>query len=357
MVVNDESQTNGGYPNPGQWIPVQRNASEAHLILSVVICTHNPVFDNLSRVLAALKQQELDRSKWELLIVDNCSDTTQVKQLTVAWHPNYRYVYEHRKGIFHARQRAFYESQADLVVFFDDDTYPDPDYLLRTLSVAEQHPALGLWGGACSSPHEDLFPCWFTPSYFGIRHGFKQRIVHSKHTYYSVFGAGMTIRRAVFEGYCRHIEASEKHRLILHELPDGFLAGEDDDISLYSLYHHAPIGSFGELRIVHDLDPIRVNNAHLFELAKRITTSQLLRSWTWFGKPKRTRMYRIRFALFKCLACMKKRMSGNTASPKGCGHIGACIRDHIRWCLIHIKAEQAALKDIQRLNKQLRRKE
>ena len=42
--------------------------------MSVVIPTHNPRRDYLERVLGALAAQTLDRSKWELVVIDNKSE-------------------------------------------------------------------------------------------------------------------------------------------------------------------------------------------------------------------------------------------------------------------------------------------
>ena len=41
--------------------------------ISVIIPTHDPHEGRLRRVLNALKRQELDVSRWELVIVDNAS--------------------------------------------------------------------------------------------------------------------------------------------------------------------------------------------------------------------------------------------------------------------------------------------
>ena len=43
------------------------------LEVSVVVPTHNPRRDYLERVLEALAEQTLDRSRWEMVIVDNAS--------------------------------------------------------------------------------------------------------------------------------------------------------------------------------------------------------------------------------------------------------------------------------------------
>jgi hypothetical protein len=41
--------------------------------LSVILCTHNPRPDYLSRVLASLRGQTLPAEQWEFLLIDNAS--------------------------------------------------------------------------------------------------------------------------------------------------------------------------------------------------------------------------------------------------------------------------------------------
>ena len=44
------------------------------LEVSVVVPTHNPRRDYLERVLEALAEQTLDRSRWEMVVIDNKSE-------------------------------------------------------------------------------------------------------------------------------------------------------------------------------------------------------------------------------------------------------------------------------------------
>jgi len=56
-------------------------------MISVIICTHNPRPDYFSRVLAALRQQTLPLSEWELLVIDNQSAEPIAGRLNLTWHP------------------------------------------------------------------------------------------------------------------------------------------------------------------------------------------------------------------------------------------------------------------------------
>ena len=97
--------------------------------ISVIICTRNPREDYLRRTLDALKAQSLPKDQWELLVVDNASDAPLAGRFDLSWHPNARHVREEKVGLTHARLHGIAASQADLLVFVDDDNVLRPDYL------------------------------------------------------------------------------------------------------------------------------------------------------------------------------------------------------------------------------------
>ena len=99
--------------------------------LTVIICTHNPRQDYLTRVIAALQQQTLAPAAWNLLLIDNASNQPVESWLTLDWHPQARMVVETTLGLTAARQRAFRETQTPTMVFVDDDNVLSPDYLRR----------------------------------------------------------------------------------------------------------------------------------------------------------------------------------------------------------------------------------
>jgi hypothetical protein len=59
---------------------------------SVIICSHNPRDDYLSRVLDALRLQTLSMAQWELLLVDNASNDELRRKWDVSWHPHGRHI-------------------------------------------------------------------------------------------------------------------------------------------------------------------------------------------------------------------------------------------------------------------------
>src|SRR3954470_17804241 len=99
--------------------------------VSVILCTHNPRFESLQRVLAGLRSQTLPVSDWELLLIDNATPEPLEKTVDLRWHPNGQVIREEQLGLAFARLRGIKESKSDLLVFVDDDNVLEPDYFFH----------------------------------------------------------------------------------------------------------------------------------------------------------------------------------------------------------------------------------
>ena len=113
------------------------------LLVSVIICSHNPREDYLRRVLDALKAQTLPIKDWELLLVDNASKEPMAGRFDLSWHPNARHLREEKTGLTHARLCGIAEAKAGLLVFVDDDNVLRADYLQAALKISKEWPQLG----------------------------------------------------------------------------------------------------------------------------------------------------------------------------------------------------------------------
>src|SRR5215831_16568684 len=116
------------------------------LDISVIICSHNPRSDYLSRTLEGLRKQTLPKDRWELLLIDNASIDPLSLAWDLSWHPNGRHILENELGLTQARLRGMREASADLLVFVDDDNVLDISYLSRAIEINHNWPVLGTWG-------------------------------------------------------------------------------------------------------------------------------------------------------------------------------------------------------------------
>jgi glycosyltransferase involved in cell wall biosynthesis len=131
--------------------------------LSVIICTHNPPPDYFRQCLDALSGQTLVRNRGELIAVDNRSDEPLAARNDFSWGPAARLVREEMLGLTRARLREIRESQGDLLIFVDDDSVLDADFLETAPRIAEKRPFhKDVWSQPAPACHN---PCLAAPGF------------------------------------------------------------------------------------------------------------------------------------------------------------------------------------------------
>jgi glycosyltransferase involved in cell wall biosynthesis len=125
--------------------------------VSVIICTYNRATD-LARTLSKFTELQSDNVTWELLVVDNNSkdDTRSIcgsfeKKLPL------RYIFEKQAGKSSALNAGIANSQADILIFTDDDVNVTPGWLKGFYDAAKAHPERSYFGG-CVLPYWDCTP-------------------------------------------------------------------------------------------------------------------------------------------------------------------------------------------------------
>jgi GT2 family glycosyltransferase len=166
---------------------------------TVAICTRERP-DDLWRTLEAMDRLPDDGQ--EVLVIDNAPSTDATRRV-VDQFPRVRYVFEARKGLDVARNRALREARHDIVVFNDDDALPDPGWLRALLRHFDDPLVLCVTGLTMplelETPAQEAFER-YTP--FG--RGFRRRVFDGMHhdpLAVSQAGAGvnMALRRSVLD--------------------------------------------------------------------------------------------------------------------------------------------------------------
>ena len=101
--------------------------------ISVILPTFNPSKDRILQTLTGLKNQTLDHSVWELIIIDNNSNNQVLSQVELNWHRKARIIKEYKQGLTFARLAGFLEAKGELIVMVDDDNIL---YTFLTVSVS-----------------------------------------------------------------------------------------------------------------------------------------------------------------------------------------------------------------------------
>lgn len=187
------------------------------LRVSAVLCTHNPRAEPLARVLAALAQQTLPATDWELVVVDNAS-TPALAGRGFTFPANAVHVLEPELGLTPARLAGLARSGAPVIVLVDDDTVLAPDYLENAAQLFEAHPEVGAAGGrirgefgvpprAWMSGHIDLLAI----RDFGPRP--IRALIHNEAGPWEPCGAGMVLRAGVARAYGARSASGQRRRL------------------------------------------------------------------------------------------------------------------------------------------------
>jgi hypothetical protein len=251
---------------------------------SVIICSHNPRDDFLTRVLDALRSQTLSRAQWELLLVDNASDDELRRKWDVSWHVHGRHIREDQLGLLWARQRGVRESQGQVLIFVDDDNLLEPEYLENALQFAGSRPILGAWGAGVIVPEFEVEPAQhlqeFMPS-LAIRDLTSARWTNVLPCIDATpFGAGLCVRRNVAEAYCRlendGLAVTGRQGALL-------LSGDEIEISFVACSLGLGVGTFPQLRLTHLIPEEHVGEPYLTKIKEGTDISNALLEYKWLG--------------------------------------------------------------------------
>lgn len=285
-------------------------------ILSTIICTHNPRSHYITRVLEALKSQTLPPDQWELLLIDNGSNTPLSSEIDLSWHPLGRHIREEKIGLTNARLRGFKEAIADIFVFADDDNVLESDYLKNVVDIFQKYPNLGSIGGK-SIPEFEVAPKpWFSQANISLGcrdFGDKIQIDFWDKTSTEVsqetrqypkcapIGSGLVLRRQAAEKYTHYVTGNSL-RLALGRTGNQLTSGEDNDIILTLLEAGWGVGYFPQLKLTHLIPAGRLTKDYLARLNRGISCSWVqvldlheIRPWSkiprWTVFPRKVRAF------------------------------------------------------------------
>lgn len=245
--------------------------------LSVVLATYNRA-EPLRRVLSSLAAQTLDKSLWELVVVDNNSAdrTAEVIGEFIAANPEMcvRRFIEYRQGVSHTRNRAFAECRGDIVVSIDDDEEAFPDYLQVYYDFFESHPHINAAGGDNIPRYDECpRPEWMskyteTPIAALVRMGDKRRPFRRGRFF---MGGNMAMRRDVFEKYgLLHGE--------LGRTGSSPLAGEEKEFFFRMKRAGEEIWFLPEAKVYHIIPAYKLTRQYFLNLCYMTGRSEQLRT-------------------------------------------------------------------------------
>ncbi len=250
----------------------------APLAVSVLIPTYNPRLDNLQLVLDALRAQTLPAAEWELIVVDNGSDSPVAGRIDLSWHPHGRCVREERRGTLPARVRGMEESRGEILIFVDDDNVLAPDYLVHAQDISARWPMMGTWGGQIKPRFEVTPPKWLRGYWHHLALCEFQRPVWSSfaHDWTVPYGAGMCLRRTVAERVRQRLEDDPRLGIFGRDNVRRNVSGDDQVFSYSAFEAGLGVGRFPELVVEHLIPAARMEPEYFVRLVQGNSHGALL---------------------------------------------------------------------------------
>ncbi len=138
--------------------------------LTICVCTRNRP-DYLRLCLSGIARQDLERDRFEVLVVDSASDGETARKMAalVPVAPNARLLRLERPGLSAARNAGARAATAPYVAYIDDDAIPDPGWaraILQSIAEATSRPAV--LAGRILPIWEQPLPHWWPDSLRGV---------------------------------------------------------------------------------------------------------------------------------------------------------------------------------------------
>jgi glycosyltransferase involved in cell wall biosynthesis len=264
--------------------------------VSVILCTHNPQPQYLTRALESIRAQTLPTSQWEFLLIDNGSSQPLADVWDISWHPHGRHIRDEELGLTPARLRGIQESIGNLLVFVDDDNLLAPDFLDQAIAISALHPVLGVFGAGVLKPEFEVEP---PPelrrrlSLLALRSeasalwSNNPRDAHCK-----PWGAGLCLTRWVANFY-RQLVADLGVTDVLDRRGERLFAGGDDLFSHAATKVAMGFGVFPELRITHLISASRLKQQYFLRLIHDHALSHSVLAYMFDGiQPRRINLVR-----------------------------------------------------------------
>lgn len=160
-------------------------------LISVAVCTYNRD-ELLTNVLQTLCQQNLEKTCYEIIVVDNNSsdNTRAVAEQFCSNHSNIHYCLETKQGLSNARNRGWQEALGDYVAYIDDDSKVPEQWLSVAKDIID-NVSPSVFGGPFYAFYNTPKPRWFKDCYGSYELGNEARALAKEF----IFGGNIFLRR------------------------------------------------------------------------------------------------------------------------------------------------------------------
>lgn len=188
--------------------------------ISVIICTWNRA-EMLRRTLHEfLKLAIPENTDWEVLVVNNnCTDNTNLVVKELSSRLPVRMVMEKEQGLSAARNRGVRESNADLILWTDDDVLVDEYWLAIYADAMNRLADVAFFGGPVRPVFDGTPPRWLREGWHTVADAYAVRDFGNKVLEITEgrlpFGANYAVRREIQQRYLYDTKRGRKAKTLL----------------------------------------------------------------------------------------------------------------------------------------------
>ena len=245
-------------------------------MLSIIVCTYNRD-KYLYGALRCIAENGFPTEAYEIILVNNMStDNTEAEcQKFEHDYPNvnFRYFVETNQGLSYARNRGIKESQGDTLLFLDDDSYIQNDYLINLQKQLDTYPDADAFGGKIDPVFESgEAPKWLSKWNYSWVSAIDMgdKVCQFKGKAFPI-GANMGIKKAMLEkagAFNPQLGRSKKN----------LMGGEEKDLFERILQQGGSIYYFPNVLIHHVIPPSRTTKDYVKRLGEGVGLSERIRT-------------------------------------------------------------------------------
>ena len=243
--------------------------------LSVVIAAHAPDPARFRRVLVALAAAVTAACPRtvEVVVVRNCGPAIDGDVLATG--PALTLIDEDRPGIAWARAAGISASGGAYIVFVDDDTLLDRDYLGEAFNYASAAPQVGVFGGRIAGEFSKPPVRAVRPAlpFLALRDlgGGEKRVLAGDEPTFDVPGAGMVLRRDVALAFRDMVQTGQLAGI--GRTGANLSSGDDTVCCMIARRMGLSLAYVPQLHLTHVIPDARLDPAYLRRLVRNIGAS------------------------------------------------------------------------------------
>ena len=174
--------------------------------LSIAVCTYNRS-DVLPKCLESLVNQTANSELFEVLIIDNNStdDTKKIALDFCEKHDYFRYIFEEKQGLSHARNRAIDEAKSEYLAYIDDDAIADKEWVKSILDCFSQTNADVVGGPVFHFVNAEKQPIFYNKECFSFNLGNERKRMTPPGFDFGFLGGNSCFKKSLFDEFGKYL--------------------------------------------------------------------------------------------------------------------------------------------------------